>query len=286
MVKLCTHFAELRPQPRWRGVAGEQRKREAWLTTHLVLLCRRCNTANLPVKKTFTYCAFKAFLSYFIPVMTWTPSPDNKQKSCERGAALSLSLTPPPLHICSQWPDSLSVNFKRAHKLLPCARVSPHVLQSHVLDCFLSASVIMLGVFRFKLNLNWFFLFFFALQPPPAITDKQLDEREHTVEEWKGGNELCFYLFFWSNHIVISHRVFVLPVSHLILITGGGGRRAYRWLKLLAVWDCLSVCRVDIQRSVGLGRKNKKRCHQGTASIHRLVEFLCWRTGTSRLPVL
>uniref|UniRef100_A0A8C1IWM0 Stress-activated protein kinase JNK n=1 Tax=Cyprinus carpio TaxID=7962 RepID=A0A8C1IWM0_CYPCA len=26
--------------------------------------------------------------------------------------------------------------------------------------------------------------------PPPAITDKQLDEREHTVEEWKGQN--CF----------------------------------------------------------------------------------------------
>lgn len=26
----------------------------------------------------------------------------------------------------------------------------------------------------------------FLLQPPPLITDKQLDEREHTVEEWKG----------------------------------------------------------------------------------------------------
>lgn len=27
-------------------------------------------------------------------------------------------------------------------------------------------------------------------QPPPAITDKQLDEREHTVEEWKGRKAL------------------------------------------------------------------------------------------------
>lgn len=31
-------------------------------------------------------------------------------------------------------------------------------------------------------------VFVFSTQPPPAITDKQLDEREHTVEEWKGRN--------------------------------------------------------------------------------------------------
>ncbi|KAK5613639.1 Mitogen-activated protein kinase 8 [Crenichthys baileyi] len=32
--------------------------------------------------------------------------------------------------------------------------------------------------------------------PPPAITDKQLDEREHTVEEWKGKGEplVLFYM--------------------------------------------------------------------------------------------
>lgn len=29
-------------------------------------------------------------------------------------------------------------------------------------------------------------LFVFILQPPPQIYDKQLDEREHTIEEWKG----------------------------------------------------------------------------------------------------
>lgn len=28
-----------------------------------------------------------------------------------------------------------------------------------------------------------------SFQPPPVITDKQLDEREHTVEEWKGRND-------------------------------------------------------------------------------------------------
>ncbi|CDQ77473.1 unnamed protein product [Oncorhynchus mykiss] len=25
----------------------------------------------------------------------------------------------------------------------------------------------------------------FSLQPPPAIYDKQLDEREHSIDEWK-----------------------------------------------------------------------------------------------------
>lgn len=34
---------------------------------------------------------------------------------------------------------------------------------------------------------------FFILQPPPAITDKQLDEREHTVEEWKGETRLPLF---------------------------------------------------------------------------------------------
>lgn len=104
--------------------------------------------------------------------------------------------------------------------------------------------------------------------------------REST--QWRSGKVgmiSAFISAFWSNHIDRSCRVqrclvhvFVLPVAHLMLITGAGG---YRWLKLLTVWDSLSDCRVDIQRSVGLGRKNKKRCHQGTASIHRLVEFMC-----------
>ena len=26
----------------------------------------------------------------------------------------------------------------------------------------------------------------FCFQPPPKFTDKQLEEREHTVDEWKG----------------------------------------------------------------------------------------------------
>jgi hypothetical protein len=38
-------------------------------------------------------------------------------------------------------------------------------------------------------------MFVFVLQPPPQIYDKQLDEREHTIEEWKGDIEktlLCY----------------------------------------------------------------------------------------------
>ena len=30
----------------------------------------------------------------------------------------------------------------------------------------------------------------FPLQPPPQIYDKQLDEREHSIDEWKG--KTCF----------------------------------------------------------------------------------------------
>lgn len=33
------------------------------------------------------------------------------------------------------------------------------------------------------------FVLFFSAQPPPMISDKQLDEREHTVEEWKGSKD-------------------------------------------------------------------------------------------------
>lgn len=128
----------------------------------------------------------------------------------------------------------------------------------------------MLGVFRLKLD----FKCFFALQPPPAITDKQLDEREHTVEEWKGGNVLCFLIksdWHKSPYWTLLGHFFDLPVAHLILSTG----ETCRWLKLLTVWDAMFVCRVDIQRSVGLGRKNEKWRHQGTASINRLVELMC-----------
>lgn len=35
-------------------------------------------------------------------------------------------------------------------------------------------------------NTNVPFKPFSLSQPPPKILDKQLDEREHTVEEWKG----------------------------------------------------------------------------------------------------
>lgn len=40
------------------------------------------------------------------------------------------------------------------------------------------------------------FLFVFILQPPPQIYDKQLDEREHTIEEWKGDSTTHKCIFF------------------------------------------------------------------------------------------
>lgn len=30
------------------------------------------------------------------------------------------------------------------------------------------------------------YLVLFVSQPPPQISDKQLEEREHTIEQWKG----------------------------------------------------------------------------------------------------
>lgn len=103
------------------------------------------------------------------------------------------SVPDPPLHVFSLTRLALS-EFWTCTQLLPCGRASPHVLHSHMFDCFYQPVLLCLESFRFKLNLKCFF--FFVLQPPPAITDKQLDEREHTVEEWKGGNYLCFYLCF------------------------------------------------------------------------------------------
>lgn len=102
--------------------------------------------------------------------------------------------------------------------------------------------------------------------------------REST--QWRSGKvgkSSAFICAFWWNQIDTSCHferclvsVFVLPVVHIILIIG-----LCRWLKLPTFWDSMSDCRVDIQRSAGLGRKNKKRCHQGTASLNRLVEFTC-----------
>lgn len=45
------------------------------------------------------------------------------------------------------------------------------------------------------LTKNTFLMIFFLFQPPPVITDKQLDEREHTVEEWKGKKDPPFLSF-------------------------------------------------------------------------------------------
>lgn len=119
--------------------------------------------------------------------------------------------------------------------------------------------------------------------------------REST--QWRSGKVgmiSAFICAFWSNDIrwhkspywTLLGHFFDLPVAHLILSTG----ETCRWLKLLTVWDAMFVCRVDIQRSVGLGRKNEKWRHQGPASINRLVEFMCLPSADglkwAHIPVL
>lgn len=101
---------------------------------------------------------------------------------------------PDPLYTCSHWLDSLSVNFERAHNYF-------HVVGCHPMSFIPTCLIVFISRYYYAwslsdLNWIWNVFFFFVLQPPPAITDKQLDEREHTVEEWKGGNYLCFYLCF------------------------------------------------------------------------------------------
>lgn len=41
---------------------------------------------------------------------------------------------------------------------------------------------------------------FFVPQPPPQIYDKQLDEREHTIEEWKGDCAVLICTFCLPGH--------------------------------------------------------------------------------------
>lgn len=41
------------------------------------------------------------------------------------------------------------------------------------------------------------------VQPPPQISDKQLEEREHSIEQWKGTNALC------CQYLLLSYELFV-----------------------------------------------------------------------------
>lgn len=60
----------------------------------------------------------------------------------------------------------------------------------------------------------------FLLQPPPLITDKQLDEREHTVEEWKGTVEkakpFCLPML-WCIHWALLNVCTMLHYNRTLL---------------------------------------------------------------------
>lgn len=118
-------------------------------------------------------------------MMTRTPSPDNKQNSCEcsepRAITDSFSPRPPPLHVSSL--TGLALGELKCTQLLPCARVSPHVLQSHVFDCFYQPVLLCLE----SSDLNWIWNVFC----PSATTCNYRQaagwERAHSggVERWE-----------------------------------------------------------------------------------------------------
>lgn len=61
----------------------------------------------------------------------------------------------------------------------------------------------------FLVNYRRFFVCFY-LQPPPQIYDKQLDEREHTIEEWKGDSTTYKHILFALLKLKVSLRIFLL----------------------------------------------------------------------------
>ncbi len=45
-----------------------------------------------------------------------------------------------------------------------------------------------------------------CVQPPPQISDKQLEEREHSIEQWKGTNTLCCHYLLLSYKLLVENE--------------------------------------------------------------------------------
>lgn len=97
-------------------------------------------------------------------------------------------------------------------------------------------------------------MFLCRTQPPPQISDKQLEEREHSIDQWKGDTLLSEHNALNVFNICAEiYNSFVLKI-HFI--------------------------RADIRRGDGLGRTEQKRGDEGR--IFWLVMSLHWRPGAQQ----
>jgi len=56
-------------------------------------------------------------------------------------------------------------------------------------------------------------------QPPPKIPDKQLDEREHTIEEWKGKKGILSIIRLLGVGQAPTITIIKILLSNLIVFT-------------------------------------------------------------------
>jgi hypothetical protein len=61
----------------------------------------------------------------------------------------------------------------------------------------------------------------FTFQPPPKIPDKQLDEREHTIEEWKGNVHQTLWKLTCDDLFSMLGRLMMFSVSIMIFLIFG-----------------------------------------------------------------
>lgn len=61
-------------------------------------------------------------------------------------------------------------------------------------------------------------LFLSVSQPPPQISDKQLEEREHTIEQWKGRTH-CPPEELVGNAVLVSQLRISQEMLHAVDIT-------------------------------------------------------------------
>ena len=100
---------------------------------------------------------------------------------------------------------------------------------------------------------------FHAPQPPPQIADKQLDEREHSIEQWKGGmspskeKKSALIGTQWNNLSgCTAWMIYLFLFFHSLDIWRGSGLGGEQWTGhwvaergfIRCVWSCLYMQRV------------------------------------------